>query len=619
MCGITGFTGKQYEGVIANMNGALTHRGPDDEGFFVCDDVSLGMRRLSIIDVGGGQQPVFNEHKSVVVVFNGEIYNFSEIKKRLLKNGHKFATNSDTEVIAHLYEEKGEGFVEFLNGMFAIALWDKKKKKLILTRDRLGEKPLYYFLKNKEIIFGSELKALFEHPSFIKDLDLQSLSKYLIYEYVPSPHTIFKNVYKLGPGEILIFSRGEFSVGKYWDAKFNAGSSSDFKKDLTNLGEKINSAVKSRMVSDVPLGVFLSGGLDSSIISYYAQKNSKEKIKTFSIGFSDKSFDESEYARQVANFLGTDHYEKILTSKDCLDLIPQISDFLDEPMADASIVPTFLLSKLTKEKVTVALSGDGGDELFMGYPTFQAQKLAKIYEKIPTSLRSKMIEPVIRKLPTSLNNISFDFKLKKFISGLGYIGGYRNQIWLGSFFPNELKQILSQDAFENFNYFEDIDNHLENVRQESLENKLIYLYLKNYLQDDILVKTDRASMATSLESRAPLLDHDLVEFVNSLSHEYKLHGWKTKYILKELMKDKLPKNIVCRKKKGFGIPVAKWIRDDLKDFTLDLFEEDKIKEQGIFNYSFIKQLLDEHFSGKKDNRKKLWTLMIFQMWYKRWF
>ena len=542
MCGITGYFGEGNREILKKMTDSLRHRGPDDEGFYIGERIGLGHRRLSIIDLEGGHQPMTNEDKTIWVVFNGEIYNFQELKEKLEKQGHQFKTKSDTEAIVHLYEEKEEEFLEELNGMFAIALWDEKKEKLILARDRLGEKPLYYVVFNQNLVFGSELKALLAHPLVKKELDLGSLAKYLIYEYAPAPHSILKDIYKLCPGEYLVYKNNQASVKKYWEISFDKNPENLTKDEyLGELEKRLEEAVKKRLVADVPLGIFLSGGLDSTSLAYFAQKNSSKRIKTFSIGFVDRSFDESEYARQAARFLKTEHYEKILEPKDCLNLIPQIADFLDEPLADASLVPTYLLSQFTREKVTVALGGDGGDELFMGYPTFQAYRLDRIYQKIPSWLRNYFIQPLIKNLPPSFNNISFDFRLKRFIAGSSFRPEIKNQIWLGSFEPAQLRDLLAPSIYQQIKLnkiFEDIENYLEGVKSKSIENRLIYLYLKNYLQDDILVKTDRASMAVGLEVRAPFLDYTLVDFINSLPTEYKLRGFKTKYLFKELMKNK---------------------------------------------------------------------------------
>lgn len=626
MCGITGFVGQGNKEILKRMTRSLSHRGPDDEGFFIQKNVGLGHRRLSIIDLTTGHQPVYNEDKTVVTICNGEIYNFKDLRKRLEEKGHKFYTQSDTEVIVHLYEEKGENFLEELNGMFAITLWDEKEKKLILARDRLGKKPLYYSLFSQTLIFGSELKAILVHPKVKKEIDFFSLAKYLNYEYIPSPQTIFKGIYKLGPGEFLVYQKGEVEKKKYWDIKFNSNLKSQIsklKEDelLEGLDRHLERSVKMRLIADVPLGVWLSGGIDSTTITYYAQKNSIKPVKTFSIGFTEPSFDESKYIRKAVNFFKTEHYEKIFTSKDCQDLILGIIEFLDEPLADASVIPTYLLSKFTREKVKVALGGDGGDELFMGYPTFQAHRLATTYKILPSFLRKNLVEPIINHLPTSFRNISFDFKLKRFISGFEEKPEIRDQIWMGSFHPKEFQKLFLPEICQQIqskNIFENIENYLTKVAQEPLENRLIYLYLKNYLQEDILVKTDRTSMAVGLEVRAPLLDYQLVEFVNSIPSKLKLKGLTTKYLFKKLMEDKIPKECVYRPKKGFGIPIGKWIQNELKIFVLDLFNPTKIKREGIFNFSYINRLFGEHFSGKKDHRKLLWTLILFEIWLEKW-
>ena len=619
MCGITGYLGQGNEEILRRMTDSLRHRGPDDKGFYFNDNIGLGHRRLSIIDLNTGHQPISNEDKTIQLIFNGEIYNFIELRKDLEKKGHQFQTNTDTEVMVHLYEEKGEDFLKELNGMFAIALWDERKKKLILARDRMGQKPLYYSLINNTLIFGSELKSLFHHPLIKKDIDFNSLNKYLIYEYIPTPQTIIKNVNKLEPGHFLVYQNKELKKSSYWNIQFNQLKNQ--RNYLTKFEKLLEDAVKKRLISDVPLGIFLSGGIDSSTIAYYAQKNSLKKIKTFSIGFEDKSFDESNYANQVAKFLDTEHYHQNCSPVDLLDLIDDIAEINDEPFADASIIPTYLLSKFTRQKVTVALGGDGGDELLAGYPTFQAAKFAKIYRYLPKSIRNAF-QKTANLLPISHNNFSFDFKVKKTLSGYEYPLEIQNQIWLGAFTPQENKNIFSSEISNQINFnqsFSEISQFIEQTKNELLENRIIYLYLKQYLADDILIKADKASMAVSLEVRAPFMDYRLVEFINSLPYNLKLKGWTTKYALKELMKDKLPRNIVNRSKKGFGVPVAKWINNELKDFTFDLLNEQTIKKQGIFNYSEVKKILSEHLNKKADHRKKLWTLLMFQQWYRKWY
>jgi len=620
MCGIAGYYGDGSREILEKMTQSLSHRGPDDQGFFIDERIGLGHRRLSIIDISSaGHQPMSNEDQTIWLVFNGEIYNHKKLKSNL-KHQHRFKSRTDTEVIIHLYEEFGLDFLNQANGMFALALYDRNSKKLILARDRLGKKPLYWGKFADNLAFGSELKALFQHPVVKKDLDLYSLNKYLLYEYIPTPNSILKNIKKVEPGSMLIFTGGKIESKKFWNINFSKSQieSEHVKKEL---GQRIEQAVKMRLESDVPLGIFLSGGIDSTTIAYYAQKTSLQKIKTFSIGFADKSFDESSFARQAAEYLQTEHYEQILTPETSLELIPQLSDLLDEPLADGSIVPTFLLSKFTKQKVTVALSGDGGDELFCGYDPFVAHQLARYYEKIPNFIRHA-IAKAVKFLPVSNDNISLDFKLKKFSQGLVKNKLHRNQLWLGSFDFQDRSSLFQKDIWQelqNANEFIEIDDYRKELNDENFYHQLIYIYLKTYLMDDILVKVDRASMYNSLEVRAPFLDFELVDYINSIPTKLKLKNFKTKVILKELMKDKLPAEIVFRKKKGFGMPIAKWLKKELKPWCLDLLSPEKIQRQGLFNSQYIERLLQEHFENEKDNRKLIWTLLIFQMWYDKWY
>lgn len=620
MCGIAGYYGKGNEDVLIQMTSKLKYRGPDDSGFFANKQIGLGHTRLSIIDLSpAGHQPMSNEKKNIWIVFNGEIYNFQKLREDLIQKGYKFKSSTDTEVIIYLYQEYGENVFSKLDGMFAIAIYDNRKEKMILARDRMGKKPLYWSLQNNTLIFGSELKALMAHPEFKKELSLDALNKYLFYEYIPTPQTIFKNTHKLEPGTSLTFDGKSIDKRTFWDIKF-ASQNIKEAEAIACLDKEINDAVKKRLVSDAPLGIFLSGGIDSSTICYYAQKNSQKKIKTFSIGFSEKSFDESKYAREVAQFLGTEHHEEILDIKKCVDIIPEIFSTLDEPMADASIIPTYLLSKFAHQEIKVALGGDGGDELFMGYDTFIAERFAPLYEMTP-KLTKKIISQMVNHLPTSFSNISLDFKAKKFLTGFSDKKEYRHHLWLGSFNRESRKELFSENVWqklEDNNEFDIIDKYLGKSSTRDYKQQLILLYLRTYLMDDILVKTDRASMFNSLEVRTPLLDHRLVNFVNSLPSDYKIKGSDTKYILKQLMKDKLPKNILSRKKKGFGMPVADWLSQDLKPLVLDLLSEERIRKQGLFNHEYIKKLLNDHFTHKKDNRKQLWTLLVFQMWHEKW-
>ncbi len=624
MCGIAGYWGKGDEQVLDSMIDAISYRGPDDKGLFVKGNMGLAQRRLSIIDLtSAGHQPMSNEDKTVQIIFNGEIYNYKELKTSL-KQKHTFKSSTDTEVILRLYEEYGEEVFSKIQGMFAIALFDSKNNKLFLARDRMGKKPLYWYKNDKVFLFGSELKALMKHPSFEKEIDLVSLNKYLTYEYVPTPHSIFKNTYKLEPGTYLTWDGKETLKKVFWEPKFLPKSDS-FEQSLESLDKALEQSVEDRLVSDVPIGVFLSGGIDSSTVAYYAsraQKNKPEgKIKTFSIGFKETSFDESSYAKQVSKHLGTEHYEKILTSEDSLSLVPKIGEILDEPMADSSLIPTYLLSKFTKENVTVALGGDGGDELFLGYDTFLAHRLASLYEKVPRVIRTKIIQPLVKLLPTSFVNMSLDFKIKKFVEDFEGNKNYRNDRWLGAFSHIDRANLFKKEISEKLkskNEFDDIDTYLSHLDSQDFFDQVTLLHQRMYMMDQVLVKVDRASMANSLEVRAPFLDTRVVDLANHMPIEFKLRGLERKYILKKLMGGKLPDNIVYRKKKGFGVPIAEWIRGGLKPVILDFLGRESVEKMGLFNYDYIEKILDEHFSGKKDNRKQIWTLFVFAIWHRKW-
>jgi len=623
MCGIAGFIGKGSEGDLERMIATLKHRGPDYHGTYLRDAVGLAHARLSILDLSSSaNQPFLNHDKSIALVFNGEIYNFQELKKELQKlNKYYFTTTSDTEVLLYLYEEYEEKLFDKINGMFAFAIYDFRKKQLLLAKDRMGKKPLYYGVFNGTFVFASELKALLKHPAVSKELNIDALNEYLTFEYVPTPHSIFKNIFKLEAAVYLIWRDGEVITKKpYWKVNFDTTpiAFNDAKKTLDNL---LDDAVKSRLIADVPLGIFLSGGLDSSTVAYYAQKNSTSKIKTFSIGFEDASYDESTYAELVAHQVGTEHHAQILTEKQSLDLIPELADLIDEPFADPSIIPTYLLSKFTRSQITVALGGDGGDELLAGYPTFISDYFIDAYTACPMYIKN-MIKRIAYYLPVSDKNISFDFKVKQFIKGFELPKRYAHSLWLGSFAPDEKRQLFSREAFHsiiNQHGLGAIDRYLSEVPHATPFSQLLHLYYRTYLLEDILVKVDRASMFTSLEVRAPFLDYRVVEFLSRLPKKFKLRGFVGKFILKELMRNKIPDVVIDRPKKGFGIPLSSWLRTELKSLCNELLSEQALSQHNLFNYPFVKQLKDEHFSIKQNNRKLLWTLMIFQMWWLKFF
>ncbi len=624
MCGITGIvdqTGPVQPEILKRITDTLRARGPDDESYYLPTPkaggtaVGFGFRRLSIIDLGGGRQPMCNEDGSLWIVCNGEIYNHAELRQELEAKGHSFRTRSDVEVLLHLYEERGTDCVKKANGMFALAIWDAREETLFLARDRLGKKPLYYRETGGGLIFGSEVKALLAHPDCPREIDDRNLSKYLAYEYVPSPHCIFKGVHKLPAGHWLTWHGGRTRAQRYWDFHFSHQADERTESEIAHeLRDRLKESVRRRLVSDVPLGVFLSGGLDSSsVVAMMSELMPPSQIKTFAIGFEEKSFDESAYARRVADYFGTDHRQQILQSKTLMDVLPEVASFLDEPLADASVIPTYLLSKFTRQHVTVALGGDGGDELFAGYPTFQAHRMANYY-KVPRALHERMIRPLAERLPVSTDNMSFDFKVKRFLRGMGSRPEVRDQIWLGAFTPHEQRALL-QDGAAQIDDYEDVAEAEKSCDTSNSMERLIYLYCKFYLQDCILTKVDRASMACSLEARAPFLDYTFVEFVSLIPFRLKLRGLTSKYILKKAMRDKLAPEILRRPKKGFGIPVGQWFRHDLRSLLLDALSESRIRRQGIFQPREITRLVDEHLRGIKDHRKQLWTLFMFQLWH----
>jgi asparagine synthase (glutamine-hydrolysing) len=633
MCGIVGFLTPRAQNipdyaVLREMRESLIHRGPDDFGEYVrpLDErgpfVFFGHRRLSIIDLGTGHQPLSNEDETVWVVFNGEIYNFQELRTQLESLGHQFKTRSDTEVIVHAYEEFRENCFRYFKGMFAIAIWDEKRKQMVLARDRLGKKPLYYGFVNGTFLFASELKALMVYPAFPRKVDPISLTKYLFFEFIPSPHTIFKDAKKIPAASYLVWDNKTIEVRQYWspfEPHKHENNLSEVEAEW-RIMELLTESVKRRLISDVPLGIFLSGGIDSSAITALAQKEVPGKIKTFSIGFEDPSFDESSYASWVSRYIGTEHHEQMMTPADLLDLVARLPEILDEPMADASILPTYLLSEFTRGHVTVALGGDGGDELFAGYPTYLAHKLADQYGST-LKFFQRPLNFLGNLLPVSDENISFDFKVKKFLSGIGFPEGIRNSVWLGSFSFSENQKVLSPEVLSQFSpdrLAEDIHVHEEEYPLRDRMTKLQYLDLKLYLQESILVKVDRASMACSLEVRAPFLDHELVEFVMGLPSKLKLKGSTSKYVLKNALKNRLPDDIIKRPKKGFGVPIAKWVKGPLKELFQDLLSSERIKREGFLNHEYVNELLQDHLSNKRDNRKQLWTLLLWELWVNRY-
>jgi len=610
MCGITGWATTDSNQpplpgdheLLHSMCERMVHRGPDSEGLYVTTGAALGMRRLAIIDLVTGEQPVFNEDKSVAVVLNGEIYNYRELRSALEKRGHTFRSASDRE----------------LNGMFAFALWDINRWRLLIARDRFGEKPLYWGVFDKTLLFASEPKVLLAHPSVRPTVNLQALRQYLSFDYVPAPHSIYEGINKLPAAHKLVFQYGRVDVECYWKLNYTTAAPIPSEREAAErLQELLADSVRMRLVSDVPLGVLLSGGVDSSSVAALAVRASSEAVKTFSISFAEASFDESAYARGVAKFLGTDHHEERLSANLAANLVSEIGAWMDEPFSDPSLVPTYLLSRFTRKHVIVALGGDGGDELFAGYPMYAGIRWAEIYKRVPLSLRNNIIEPFIRGLPVKTKNLSFDYKALRFVTGAKYDPVARHHIWFGSFTPDEQEDLLTQNtlAETNGDIYQQAREMLTECGETDPVKSMQNLDTRLYLAEDILTKVDRASMAVSLEVRAPFLDPRVAEFAAALPSDYKLRGHKTKYILKKAVHDLLPPFVTRRPKKGFGVPVAEWLKEKLRPLARDLLSPERVRRAGVFNPDFVSRLQDEHERGIANHRKLLWTLLMFELWH----
>ena len=596
----------------------IIHRGPDSEGLFVTNGVALGMRRLAIIDLVTGEQPAFNEDNSVTVILNGEIYNYRELRTGLERRGHVFRSASDTEVLPHLYEEYGDEMLRELNGMFAFALWDSRRRRLLIGRDRFGEKPLYWGVFDNTLLFASEPKVLLAHPAVKPALNLQALRQYLSFDYVPAPLSIYDGISKLPAAHKLVLEDGRVRVERYWYLSYKTAQPVPSENEAaSHLRELMADAVRMRLVSDVPLGVLLSGGVDSSSVAAFAVRASSEPVKTFSISFAEASFDESAYARGVAKFLGTDHHEERLSANLAANLVSEIGAWMDEPFSDPSLVPTYLLSRFTRKHVTVALGGDGGDELFAGYPMYAGLRWGEFYNRLPMPLRRRVVEPIVRLLPVKTKNLSLDYKALRFVTGAKYDTVARHHVWFGSFTPEEQTELLTADALaasdddiyaQARQFADECDNEDQVTRMQSVDTRL-------YLAEDILTKVDRASMAVSLEVRAPFLDPRVAEFAASLPANYKLRGHKTKYILKKAVHELLPPFVTKRGKKGFGVPVAEWLKVKLRPLARDLLSPERVRRAGVFNPDYIARLQDEHERGIANHRKLLWTLLMFELWH----
>jgi len=624
MCGISGFVYHDPERsatpeVVERMCDTIVHRGPDDDGFYVKGNVALGMRRLSIIDLVTGHQPISNENGNVWIVFNGEIYNFAALRDDLRGKGHEFATNTDTEAIVHAYEEYGVDCVKRLNGMFAYAIWDEREQRLVLARDRVGIKPLYYYLDEKTLVFGSELKALLENPDVPRVLDHEALDAFLTFEYIPAPLSIFKGVRKLPPGHTLVLKNGEARIEQYWEVK--QGHSSVDETELSeSLYDLIKDAVRMRLVSDVPLGAFLSGGVDSSAIVCAMSELMDRPVQTFSIGFDDPSYNELVYARKVADHFGTDHHEEVI-KPNVVDLVDGLVGYLDEPMADVSIFPTYLVSKLARRDVTVVLSGDGGDELFAGYDWYLAERYARYYGMLPRILRRRLLPKVMSLVPPSSQKKGAVNKLKRFVEGAALPDSMKHFRWNVFLTEDAKRSLYTEDLRATLNGNDTYSRfvaHLDRFDDSDSLWRQQYADIKTFLVDDILVKVDRMSMAHSLEARTPFLDHRVVEFAASLPKEMRIRGSTQKYLLKKAVENRLPEGITTRSKEGFSIPMKNWLRDELRPMMEEVLSPQRIREGGLFDSARIESLKSRHISGTANNAHQLWPLMMFQIWWDKY-
>lgn len=619
MCGIAGFrsAGNKYnKDILGSMLASIAHRGPDEQGVLFDEDLSLGMRRLSIIDLKTGSQPIFNEDKSIAIVFNGEIYNFQKLYQNLKNKGHKFKTKTDTETIIHLYEDLGTKCVEKLNGMFAFCIYDKRQGKLFFAVDRAGKKPLYLYHSGANFAFSSELKGFYELPFFRKRLNLTALHKFFLYGYIPSPLTPYLNTVKLPGGSLAVFDLNDNSLTyeSYWDFDYSEKLNLSEEEWVKKIDRLLAQSVKSRLVADVPLGCFLSGGVDSSLVVAYMSKYLKGKdIRTFSIGFDEQRVNEAGFARQVADLYKTDHHLKIFPLSEALSVSRDILAKMDEPLADPSILPTFLLSHFTRDYVTVALSGDGGDEMFGGYPKYYIHRYARYLDMLPEKLKLGLAEKLSRNLKTSPNNKFMNYKAIRFLNSLKYPPLLRNQIWAGSFSPDEAGQLIP-----------DIKNTAINLMDEALGlstkqtftdplDLMFYLDAKLMLKDAYLTKIDRASMAASLEVRSPFLDKSILDITAKIPSDLKVKGRQTKHLLKSVAEQYLPQELVHRHKQGFGLPLAEWFRqEELLSQIRELLKQERGSD--MLSASYINSIIRKHRSGVFDYSTQLWTIYAYLNW-----
>jgi asparagine synthase (glutamine-hydrolysing) len=623
ICGVLHFDGQTPSiEVLSSMTEVLQHRGPDGSGLHIQGPVGLGHRRLSVIDLSSsGTQPMTNEDGSIWLVYNGEIYNFKELRTQLQQKGHIFRSMTDTEVILHAYETWGVNCLEHFDGMFAFALFDANQQILWLARDRLGIKPLFYLLRQDRLLFASEIKSILCDPSVQREVNLNALHHYLSLNYTPAPYSLFSGINQLMPGHYMIVSAdGRHQTKCYWDISYSHKSMATEAELGEELEARLSSAVQNRLISDVPIGAFLSGGVDSSAIVYWMSQHLGQPAQTFSVGFPERTYSELDYARTVASACHTNHHERVI-EPDAVEILPKVVWHSEEPTADSSMIPLYHLAKMTRENVTVVLSGDGADEILAGYETYPANYAAGLYRLLPFPLRHHFVRPIVDHLPVSHNKVSLDFRLRRFVRGAELDEEAAHAYW----------RVIFDESAKNQLYLPEVSNQLQGVETTQLYrtmfaqstadhplDRMLYVDTRFYLPNDMLVKVDRMTMAHSLEARVPFLDHQLVEFCATLPPNLKLRHWRTKkYLLKATMHQRLPQANLWRKKQGFNVPKAHWIMTDMRDFVQDHLSPQQIEKMELFRTEQVSALLNEHFTKQRDNSHQIWSLLCLSLWWQQ--
>ncbi|MCY7375612.1 MAG: asparagine synthase (glutamine-hydrolyzing) [Pyrinomonadaceae bacterium] len=624
MCGIVGIANANSRVVsretIERMNNCIVHRGPDDDGFYINENVGLAMRRLSIIDIAHGKQPIHNHDKTKWIVFNGEIYNFQELREDLERRGHRFYTNSDTEAIVHAYDEYGADCVQHLRGMFAFAIWDETDKSLFIARDRIGKKPvLYAHQSNGDLIFGSEFRALLAHPDISKTVDYQAIDAYLSYLCVPAPLTAFESIRKLEPAHWLRWKNGKIEIQRYWQPDFSKKIKISEPEAIEETTRIVREATKIRMISEVPLGAFLSGGVDSSMIVALMAEASSQPVKTFSIGFEEQDFSELKYAKRVAEHIGAE-YNEFIVKPDALEVLPLLVEHYGEPYADSSAIPTYYVARETRKFVTVALNGDGGDESFAGYERYAAMQIAELYHRLPAVLRKNLIEKPISLLPTSELKKSRVRDAKRFLQAASLPKTERYFRWMSTFNRDAKKELYTPEfadtvADQNPSAF--LDDWFAKANGSGVLDATLLTDQMTYLPNDLLVKVDIASMANSLEARSPFLDHKVIEFAASLPVNLKMRRFETKSLLKKAAAKLVPPEVIYRRKMGFGVPIGDWFRKDMKNFVREILLSEKSLNRGIARREVVEKYVDDHTNARRDYAFQIWTLLMLELWFQK--